>query len=92
MQMLPCCWLIKPSSLPRYLAEGFRIGPTHLKLPTTPNSGMPAQELSEMEQQHHSGLRLIDEQAAEVRRRLADPSKERIPAEDVFRRFRSRKA
>jgi hypothetical protein len=48
--------------------------------------------LREMEQQDQSDLRLTDEQAAEVRRRLANPSPNRIPAEDVFRRFRSRKA
>ncbi len=37
---------------------------------------------------HKSPLRLTDEQAAEVRRRLANPSAKRIPAEEVFRRFR----
>jgi hypothetical protein len=42
-----------------------------------------------MEEQDKSELRLTDEQAAEVRRRLANPSANRIPAEEVFRRFRS---
>jgi hypothetical protein len=42
-----------------------------------------------MEQQDKSELRLTDEQAAEVRRRLANPSPTTIPAEDVFKRFRS---
>jgi hypothetical protein len=42
-----------------------------------------------MEEQDKSGLRLSDEQAAEVRRRLADPSPKTIPAEEVFRRFRT---
>jgi hypothetical protein len=41
-----------------------------------------------MEQQDRSDLRLTDEQAAEVRRRLANPNPRTIPAEDVFRRFR----
>ena len=48
-----------------------------------------ARVLSEMEKQDHSGLQLTEEQAAEVRRRLANPSEKGIPAEDVFRRFRS---
>jgi hypothetical protein len=42
-----------------------------------------------MEEQDKSGLGLTDEQATEVRRRLANPSPNRIPAEDVFKRFRS---
>jgi len=42
-----------------------------------------------MEQQDNSGLRLTDEQAAEVRRRLANPSQQTIPAKEVFNRFRS---
>jgi hypothetical protein len=42
-----------------------------------------------MEAQDKSALRLTDEQAAEVRRRLANPSSQRIPAEDVFKRYRS---
>ena len=48
-----------------------------------------ARVLSEMEKQDHSDLRLTEEQAAEVWRRMANPSKECIPAEEVFRRFRS---
>jgi hypothetical protein len=42
-----------------------------------------------MEAQDQSGLRLSDAQAAEVRRRLANPSKETIPADEVFKRYRS---
>jgi hypothetical protein len=42
-----------------------------------------------MEQQDKSELHLNEEQAAEVRRRLANPSPRTIPAEDVFRRFRA---
>jgi hypothetical protein len=42
-----------------------------------------------MEKQDKSELRLTDEQAAEVRRRLADPNQKTIPAEEVFKRFRS---
>ncbi len=42
----------------------------------------------EMEEQDSSSLRLSAEQAAEVRQRRAEPSPHRIPAEDVFRRFR----
>jgi hypothetical protein len=42
-----------------------------------------------MEAQDNSALRLTDEQAAEVRRRLANPSLQTIPAEEVFKRFRS---
>ena len=42
-----------------------------------------------MEEQDSSPLRLTDDQAAEVRQRLAKPSPKRIPAEEVFRRFRS---
>jgi putative addiction module component (TIGR02574 family) len=43
-----------------------------------------------MEEQHGSELRLTDKQAAEVRRRLAEPSPNRIPAEEVFKRLRTR--
>ena len=43
-----------------------------------------------MEEQDNSELRLSDEQAAEVRRRLANPNRRTIPAEEVFERFRSR--
>jgi hypothetical protein len=45
-----------------------------------------------MEEQDRSGLRLTDAQAAEVRRRLADPSRKTIAAEQVFKRFRSSSA
>ncbi len=45
-----------------------------------------------MEAQDQSTLRLTDEQAAEVRRRLANPSAKTIPAEEVFKRFRSPRA
>ena len=38
-----------------------------------------------MEEQDKSTLRLTDEQAAEVRRRLAYSSLKRIPAEEVFK-------
>jgi 16S rRNA U1498 N3-methylase RsmE len=41
-----------------------------------------------MEMQDKSELRLSDDQAAEVRRRLANPSKETISAEEVFRQYR----
>jgi hypothetical protein len=41
-----------------------------------------------MEKQDSSTLRLMDDQATEVRRRRANPSPERIPAEEVFGRFR----
>jgi hypothetical protein len=43
-----------------------------------------------MEKQDSSTLRLTGEQAAEVRRRLAEPTAaQTIPAEEVFRRLRS---
>ena len=42
-----------------------------------------------MEEQDGSELRLSDQQAAEVRRRLADPCEDNIAAEEVFARFRS---
>ena len=43
-----------------------------------------------MEKQDRSDLRLSDEQAAEVRRRLADLDREStISAEDVFKRYRT---
>jgi hypothetical protein len=45
-----------------------------------------------MEEQDKSGLRLTDAQVAEVRRRLADSSRETIAAEQVFKRFRSSSA
>jgi len=44
-----------------------------------------------MEEQDHSGLRLSEAQAEEVRRRVANPSKQTIAAEDVFKRYRSRR-
>ena len=43
-----------------------------------------------MEKQDNSALRLTDEQAAEVRRRLAKPSPQTIPAEEVFIEFSNR--
>jgi hypothetical protein len=43
-----------------------------------------------MEEQDNSELRFSDEQAAEVRRRLANPNRRTNPAEEVFERFRSR--
>jgi len=45
--------------------------------------------LREMELQDGSVLRLSAEQVAEVHRRLANPSPDTIPADEVFRRFRS---
>jgi hypothetical protein len=42
-----------------------------------------------MEEQNNRTLRLTDEQAAEVRRRLTNPSPKTIPAEEVFKRLRS---
>jgi hypothetical protein len=39
-----------------------------------------------------SGLQLTDEQAAEVRRRLADPNRVTIPAEVVFGCYRPSRA
>jgi hypothetical protein len=51
-----------------------------------------ARVLTEMEAQDESRLTLTDEQVAEVKRRLADPNPKTIPAEEVFRRFRARRA
>jgi hypothetical protein len=48
-----------------------------------------AEALILMEEQDKSALRLTDEQAAEVRRRLSDPTRKTIPAEEVFARLRS---
>jgi hypothetical protein len=48
-----------------------------------------AHVVEQMEELDNSALRLTDEQAAEVRRRLANPSQTTIPAEDVFKRLRS---
>lgn len=42
-----------------------------------------------MEEQDRSDLRLSEEQAAEVRRRLADPNRATVPAEEVFKRYRT---
>ena len=51
-----------------------------------------ARVLTEMEAQDESRLTLTDEQVAEVKRRLADPNPNTIPAEEVFKRFRSPRA
>jgi hypothetical protein len=40
-----------------------------------------------MEEQDKSDLRLSEEQAAEVRRRLADPNRKTIPAEEALQAF-----
>ena len=48
-----------------------------------------AEVVTLMEVQDRSGLRLTDEQAAEVRRRLTRLDPNRIPAEEVFRVLRS---
>jgi hypothetical protein len=45
--------------------------------------------LLEMEAQDNSAYQLSDEQLAEVRRRRAQKTPKRIPAEEVFKRFRS---
>lgn len=42
-----------------------------------------------MEAQDKSDVRLTDEQAAEVRRRLANASAQRMPADEIFQRLRS---
>ena len=49
-----------------------------------------ARLLLEMEEQDKSGYQLTDEQLAEVRRRRAESNPNRIPFEDVFKRFRAR--
>jgi hypothetical protein len=46
--------------------------------------------LKGMEAQDKSALRLTEEQAAEVRRRMAKRDAATIPFENVFKRFRSR--
>ena len=51
-----------------------------------------AHVVQEMEEYDNSDLRLSDEQAEEVRRRLAEPNRKTIPAETVFKRFRSSSA
>jgi hypothetical protein len=48
-----------------------------------------AQVVEFMEAQDNQSLGLSEEQAAEVRRRLANPSPNRVPAEDVFARLRA---
>jgi len=48
--------------------------------------------LTEMEQQDSSSLRLTDEQAAEVRRRLADPNPKFLTLDEVRERFACRRA
>jgi hypothetical protein len=48
-----------------------------------------AHVIERMEEQDSSTLRLSEEQAAEVRRRIENPAPEREPAEAVFRRIRS---
>jgi len=45
-----------------------------------------------MEEQDESNLRLSEEQAGEVRRRLSDADLKKIPAAKVFKRFRSSRA
>ena len=45
-----------------------------------------------MEAQDKSELRLTDEQAAEVKRRLADPNPKFLPLEEVRQRFALRRA
>ena len=43
-----------------------------------------------MEEQDHSTLRLTEEQAAEVRRRLAEPNPETVTLEEFNERLRQR--
>lgn len=43
-----------------------------------------AEVVALMEAEDRSGVALSDEQAAEIRRRLASPAAERIPAAEVF--------
>ena len=47
-----------------------------------------AEILSALEVQDRSPLRLSAEQAAEVRRRLADPRADTVPADEVFKSLR----
>ena len=42
-----------------------------------------------MEEQDKSPLHLSDEDAAEVRRRMAEKNPKRIPIDDAFKRFRT---
>jgi hypothetical protein len=46
-----------------------------------------AEILTSIEAQDRSPYRLTDEQAAEVRRRLADPNSKTVPFEEVFERY-----
>lgn len=48
-----------------------------------------AHVIERMQEQDSQALRLTEEQAAEVRRRLSDTGAENIPAEEVFKRIRS---
>jgi hypothetical protein len=48
--------------------------------------------LRAIEEQDASDLRLSNEQLAEVRRRRAENNPNRIPFEEVFRRFHTRRA
>jgi hypothetical protein len=48
-----------------------------------------ARVLLEMEAQDSSAYQLSDEQLAEVRRRRAQTNPKRIPADEVFKRFRT---
>ncbi len=50
-----------------------------------------ARVLAEMEAQDESRLTLTDEQAAEVRRRLADPNPKFVTLEEVRERFARRR-
>jgi putative addiction module component (TIGR02574 family) len=47
-----------------------------------------AEILTSIEAQDRSPYGLTEEQAAEVRRRLADPRSQTVPFEDVFKRYR----
>ncbi len=51
-----------------------------------------ARVLTEMEEQDASPCHLTDEQVAEVRRRLADPSPKFLTLEEVRERFAHRRA
>ena len=66
-----------------YMRSGGRISQVGVSFPVI------ERWITLMEAQDKSPLRLTDEQAAEVRRRLADRNAKTIPAEEVFRRFRS---
>jgi hypothetical protein len=47
-----------------------------------------AEILTSIEAQESSPYRLTEEQAAEVRRRLADPNPKTVPFHEVFKRYR----